>query len=264
MSNLALISNEDSFAAYMQKGNSFPILKLEEEQQLLQQYLANKDLSAAHELFTAHLRLVVSIAVKFRGYGLPLMDLIAEGNIGLMKAVKKFKPQKGTRLSTYAMWWIKAMIQDYILKSWSMLKVSSSVLQKRLFSSVAKLKEKIVSNAKNSYISDSNLQTVSLNNKLSDDGAGELADTIADQAITVEDRTIHKQQQSMRHQALNNALTTLNEREREIIAQRKLAEKPVTLDELSKRFKVSSERIRQIEEAALNKLRQQICSPAIT
>jgi RNA polymerase sigma-32 factor len=238
-------------------------LKFEEEKQLLQYYLKNNDLNSAHKLVTAHLRLVVSIAIKFRGYGLPLMDLIAEGNIGLMKAIKRFKLQKGTRLSTYAIWWIKAMIQDYILKSWSMLKINSSVLQKRLFSNVNKLKKKIFINDRNSYINNANFQTISLNNRLSNDSYAEISDIIADQNITADDFTIKKEEKAIRSNALKTALIKLSNREREIIKQRKLVEKPITLNELSKKFHVSSERIRQIEEKALNKLRHTICSATV-
>ena len=255
MNSFSLAPVEDNFSTYMHKVNSFPILKTEEEQLLLKKYLTNNDITAAHQLITSHLRLVVSIAVKFRSYGLPLMDLIAEGNIGLMKAVKKFKPTKGNRLSTYAMWWIKAMIQDYILKSWSILKISSSVLQKKLFSSVAKLKEQISTSNKSGPISDANFQAISLNNKLSNDGTTEIIDTIADQSISTEEVSINKQQQHIRKKALLKALSTLNEREKKIITFRKLAEKPTTLEELSIKFQVSSERIRQIEEVALKKIK---------
>ena len=139
--NLPSTSTELNLSSYMQQVKSFPMLSQEEESALVDSWIKNKDLGAAHKLVTSHLRLVVKMALKFRNYGLPLMDIISEGNIGLMKAVKKFKPEKGNRLSTYAMWWIKASIQDYIVKSWSMVKIGSGVLQKKLFSSVATFKK---------------------------------------------------------------------------------------------------------------------------
>ena len=251
------IVTDNIFPKYIAKINKFPLLTSIEENRLLRQYLVENNLTAAHKLITSHLRLVVSIAIKFRNYGLPIMDLIAEGNIGLMKAIKKFELRKGTRLSTYAMWWIKAMIQDYILRSWSMLKISAHVLQKRLFSNFAKLKEKIAYNNKN--INDVFLQTISLNNKIASDTVNELIDTIADQRINQEDKTINKQEYFLRSNALKRAFSILNEREKKILFQRKLSENPQTLDQLSKEFMVSSERIRQIENVALKKIRKYIC-----
>lgn len=267
MSSSQVITTDDGFLKYIEQVNRFRILQPLEEQILLKEYLEGKSLAAAHKLVTSHLRLVVSIAMKFRNYGLPLMDLISEGNIGLMKAIKKFEPRKGTRLSTYAMWWIKAMIQEYILKSWSMLKISSNILQKKLFSNVARLKERIINDvSKNNYkryVSNSNLQTVSLNNRLSDESPTELADMIADQEINQEDRVIATQERLLRRKSLKAALRSLNSREKEILLKRRLATKAQTLGELSKKFLVSSERIRQIEEAALKKLRKYICSTTI-
>lgn len=257
--NLPSTSTELSISSYMQQVKKFPMLSQEEESNLVNSWIKNNDLKAAHKLVTSHLRLVVKMALKFRNYGLPLMDIISEGNIGLMKAVKKFKPEKGNRLSTYAMWWIKASIQDYIVKSWSMVKIGSGVLQKKLFSSVANFKrkygsidtevEKVDSILENSY------QAVSLNEKLGKEEGTEFIDTISDCTQTQEENVADMQVKNFRVNILKNAISTLNDREQDIIKQRKLSENPVTLDILSKKYNVSSERIRQIEESALKKIK---------
>jgi len=258
--NLPSTSTELNLSSYMQQVKSFPMLSQEEESALVDSWIKNKDLGAAHKLVTSHLRLVVKIALKFRNYGLPLMDIISEGNIGLMKAVKKFKPEKGNRLSTYAMWWIKASIQDYIVKSWSMVKIGSGVLQKKLFSSVATFKKKFDTKdnefEKTDSILENSYQTVSLNERLGSEEGAEFIDTISDTTETHEEKIADKQINNLRINILKNAIASLNEREQEIIKQRRLSETPITLDILSKKYNVSSERIRQIEESALKKIKQ--------
>ena len=261
MSKFKLSSNstELSISFYVQQVNKFSLLSQEEENKLVKLWIESNHLESAHKLVTSHLRLVVKMALKFRNYGLPLMDIISEGNIGLMKAVKKFKPEKGNRLSTYAMWWIKASIQDYIVKSWSMVKIGSGVLQKKLFSSVANFKKKYAHEyneaGKVDAILENSYQTVSLNEKLSQEENTEFIDTISDSTETHEDQIATKQIKNVRSSMLKNAINTLNNREQYIIQQRKLSENPVTLEVLSKKYNVSSERIRQIEESALKKIR---------
>ena len=258
-SNNILLSTlpESNIAVYMQQIKKFPILSQEEESKLINLWIRNKNLKAAHKLVTAHLRLVIKLALKFRNYGLPLIDMISEGNIGLMKAVKKFKPEKGNRLSTYAIWWIKASIQEYIIKSWSMVKISSGVLQKKLFSNISRLKEKIkgVNNDEINNIIKNNYQTVSLNEKLDSNENTEFIDTISDFTESHEEKVANRQIKENRTKSLNQAINNLNRREQDIIKRRKLSETPVTLDVLSKKYNVSSERIRQIEESAIKKIK---------
>ena len=262
MSDMALpsIVPETAIAFYMQQIKKFPVLSQEEESKLVMDWIEKSDIKAAHKLVTSHLRLVVKIALKFCSYGLPLMDMISEGNIGLMKAVKKFRPEKGNRLSTYAMWWIKACIQDYIIKSWSMVKVSSSILQKKLFSSIENLKRKIghvdSKIEKRESIINNSCYSISLNQKLGDEGKEELIDTISDNTQSQEDLTANNQEKKLRLGILRNAISSLSDREQDIIKQRKLSETPVTLDVLSKKYNVSSERIRQIEGVAIQKVKQ--------
>jgi len=261
MTNIALSSvfAETSVVRYMQQIKQFPILSQEEESKLVEDWLKKADIKAAHQLVTSHLRLVVKIALKFRGYGLPMMDVISEGNIGLMKAVKKFNPEKGNRLSTYAMWWIKACIQDYILKSWSMLKISSGILQKKLFSNAIALKKNIRDAGfeveEEDSILENSYHVASLNQKLGDEREDELIDVVSDNAQNQEDLMADKQEKNLQLGILRNAIQRLDDREQDIIHQRKLSETPVTLDVLSKKYNVSSERIRQIEEAAMQKIR---------
>ena len=263
MSDIALpsIFAGTTVASYMQKIRNFPLLSQEEELKLIMDWIEKSDIKAAHKLVTSHLRLVVKIALKFRDYGLPLMDIISEGNIGLMKAVKKFRPEKGNRLSTYAMWWIRACIQDYIVKSWSMVKVSSSILQKKLFSSLENLKKKIgyVDDAKaekKEGILNNSCYSVSLNKKLGYETETELMDIVSDDSQNHEECIANNQEKNLRLGILKNAISGLSDREQDIIKQRKLSEAPVTLDVLSRKYNVSSERIRQIEEVAIKKIKQ--------
>ena len=254
-----LTSTELSTLSYLQQVKKFSILSQKEENDFVNSWIMHNDLKSAHRLVTSHLRLVVKIALKFRNYGLPLMDIISEGNIGLMKAVKKFKPEKGNRLSTYAMWWIKASIQDYIVKSWSMIKVGSGVLQKKLFSSVVNFKKKYGNQdnevEKVNNILKNNYQTISLNEKLGEEEGAEFIDMVSDCTQTHEENIADKQVKNFRIKIMKNAIYSLNYREQDIIQQRKLSESPITLDMLSKKYNVSSERIRQIEESALKKIK---------
>jgi len=247
--NLPFVTKESNFATYARNISKFPVLSQKVESQLIYSWIKNKSLSAAHQLVASHLKLVVKIALKYRNYGLPLMDVISEGNIGLMKAVKKFRPEKGNRLSTYAMWWIKASIQNYIVKSWSIVKIGSGILQEKLFSSVSKNRNKGSSILENSY------HTISLNEKLGQEADTEFIDIISDSTESHEENIANQQIKDYRMILLDNAINALNKREQDIIKHRKLSERPITLDVLSKKYSVSSERIRQIEESALKKIR---------
>ena len=246
---LPFVAKESNFAAYARSISKIPILSQKVESQLIYSWIKNKSLSAAHQLVTSHLKLVVKIALRYRNYGLPLMDIISEGNIGLMKAVKKFRPEKGNRLSTYAMWWIKASIQNYIVKSWSIVKIGSGILQEKLFSGISNNRKKSSSILENSY------NTVSLNEKLGAEVDTEFMDTISDNAESHEENIANQQIKDHRMALLDNAINSLNKREQDIIKHRKLSESPSTLHVLSKKYSVSSERIRQIEESALKKIR---------
>jgi RNA polymerase sigma-32 factor len=253
--------NNDICAKYMQQVKSFPMLSQEEELKFANDWIENKNLKSAHKLVTSHLRLVVKIAMNFRTYGLPIMDLISEGTIGLMKAVKKFQPKKGNRLSTYAMWWIKACIQEYIVKSWSMLKIGSSILQKKLFSNLNGSKEKILNYENRNFrstVSNSDYYVRSLNEPIGDGQNSEFIDIISDDAQNQEEILTETEEKNIKKNSLKIAIKKLNDREKDILNSRKLSEKPLTLDILSKRYNVSSERIRQIEEIAIKKIRKEM------
>ena len=276
MSNvLPALSSEAGLARYLQEIQKFPMLTDDVERSLALRFIKSNDLSAAHDLVTSHLRLVVKIAMTFRGYGLSLLDLISEGNIGLMKAVKKFDPNMGCRLGTYSTWWIKASIQDYILKSWSLVKVGTSALHKKLFFNLKKVKEKIAATsnllvdeqklvAKQFGISSQQVSDFeaayssndqSLNSMIDSDGTVEMVDLIEDTSQNQELSLINKEEKSINMLTLKNAMSDLTERELHIIKERKLKDKPTTLEDLSSLYGVSRERIRQIEERAFTKLR---------
>lgn len=272
----ALVSDR-GFAAYMEKVNKFPILSFSEEQALARQWRDQQDTEAAHKLVTSHLRLVVKIAMGFRGYGLALTDLIAEGNIGLMQAVKKFDPEKGFRLSTYAMWWIKAAIQEYILRSWSLVKVGSSLAQKKLFFNLRSIKNRIRA-ADNTDLSPQEVKdiaeeldvserdVVDMNRRMiaSDtyldapirqgEESGTYLDFFATGETSQESELAGSEEREQQKQLLAEAMAGLNERERDILLARRMQEKPDTLEVLSRRFGVSRERIRQIEMQAMKKI----------
>lgn len=240
----------DNIHDYLKIISKFPILTRVEEKMYFKEYIISNNINSVHKLVTSHLRIVVSIALKYRNYGLPLFDLISEGNIGLMKAVKKFNPSKGVRLSTYAMWWIKSFIQDYIIKSWSILKISSSILQKKLFTSAVALKKKI-----KFFDHMQNFQAIAINKHINDSDT-EVGDLIADKNSSIEENFIEKSEQKFKFENLNKAIVQLSKRERSIIISRRVNEQSITLKKLSIKYSISSERVRQIEKSALKKIRK--------
>lgn len=275
-SNLPVLSPENGLRRYLQEIQKFPLLDAEEEYMLAKRWKEHGDKEAAEKLVTSHLRLVAKMAMGFRGYGLSLAELISEGNIGLMHAVKKFEPEKGFRLATYAMWWIRASIQEYVLRSWSLVKMGTSLAQKRLFFNLRRLKSRLGAYDDNA-LSPEDLQEISteldvapeevetmnsrmlggdhsLNAYISHDGDEEWINLLASNEDSQEIRLAEAQEHSLRSNALTMALATLNERERNILEQRRLLEEPVTLEDLSQRYGISRERVRQIEVRAMEKL----------
>ena len=277
---LPILSSEGNLAFYLQEIKKFPILTAEEEYMLAKRFKEHGDTDAAHKLVTSHLRLVAKIAMGYRGYGLPVTDLISEGNVGIMQAVKKFDPEKGFRLATYAMWWIRAQIQEYVLHSWSLVKIGTTAAQKKLFFNLRKLKNQLTSfdngdlspenareiatrlNVKEAEVIDMNNRMFSgdqsLNVKFDNETETEWQDMLVDKNET-QDQILEKNNElNYRKKIFKEALSILNEREKEIITLRKLSEKPMKLEELSTRFKISRERVRQIEEKALEKLKKEV------
>ncbi|MFV9948389.1 RNA polymerase sigma factor RpoH [Rickettsia conorii] len=278
--NALAISSESGFYSYLQKINKIPSLTQEEELLLAKSYLEGNDLQAAHKLVTSHLKLVAKIASSYRTYGLPITELVSEGNIGLMQAVKKFNPELGFRLSTYAMWWIKAAIQEYILKSWSLVKMGTTAAQKKLFFSLNKVKHKITNLYSRAITTDDFVQIadelgvsvnevsemntrisgpdLSLNNSINSDDteSGELIELLPETRPTPEAMAINKQNSTSKRQLLSNAMKILNDRELRILTERKLTDTPKTLDILSNEYNISKERIRQIENAAFEKIKK--------
>jgi RNA polymerase sigma-32 factor len=268
----------------MEQIKKFPLLEAKEEYMLAKAWKNQGDVKAAHKLVTSHLRLVAKIASGYRGYGLPLSDLISEGNIGMMHAVKRFEPEKGFRLATYAMWWIKASIQEYILRSWSLVKIGTTAAQKKLFFNLKKIKSKI------SAIEDGDLtpdqvdkiatelsvphkEVISMNRRISgsdyslnspvtDDSSGEWQDWLEDDSQNQEASFADTEEYLIKKNILSDSLEYLNERERDIISERQLSENPLTLEELSNRYGVSRERIRQIEAKAFEKLQTKMTAKA--
>jgi len=278
--SLPILSTEGNLAFYLQEIKKFPILSAEEEYMLAKKYLDQGDTEAAHKLVTSHLRLVVKIAMGYRGYGLPVTDLISEGNLGIMQAVKKFDPDKGFRLATYAMWWIRAQIQEYVLHSWSLVKIGTTAAQKKLFFNLKKLKNHLKSINENS-LSPENVREIatrldvkeaevidmdnrlyshdqSLNKKTNNDTESEWQDILIDENDTQDILIGNKDEYNFRKDLVFKAMQVLNSREKEIIKLRRLSEKPKKLEELSKKFKISRERVRQIEEKALKKLQKEV------
>jgi len=278
--NLPVLSSEGSLALYLQEIKKFPILTAEEEYMLAKRYKEHDDSDAAHKLVTSHLRLVAKIAMGYRGYGLPITDLISEGNVGIMQAVKKFDPEKGFRLATYAMWWIRAQIQEYVLHSWSLVKIGTTAAQKKLFFNLKKLKNQLTS-IDSGVLSPENIREIatrlnvkeaevismdnrmhsgdqSLNVQMTNDVETEWQDMLADEKKTQDKILEEKDEFNYRKKIFINALSVLNKREKEIITLRKLREKPLKLEELSVKYKISRERVRQIEEKALEKLQKKI------
>ena len=267
---------------YLSQIKKFPMLDAEEEHMLAKNWKERGNLKAAHKLVTSHLRLVAKIAMGYRGYGLPVNELISEGNIGLMQAVKKFDPDKGFRLATYAMWWIKAAIQEYVLRSWSLVKMGTTTAQKKLFFNLKKLKNQIAPNQEGD-LRDEHVAEISkrldvdsrevvnmnrrlmgheksLNDPIKAGETDEWQDWLVSDHLDQELIVSQKQEYDDKKELLNQAITILNDREKEILKERRLSENPKTLEELSKKYKVSRERIRQIETKAFEKLQKSMIS----
>ena len=282
--HLPILSSEGSLSFYLQEIKRFPILTAEEEYMLAKRYKEHGDAEAAHKLVTSHLRLVAKIAMGYRGYGLPVTDLISEGNVGIMQAVKKFDPEKGFRLATYAMWWIRAQIQEYVLHSWSLVKIGTTAAQKKLFFNLRKLKNQLGSiddgslspenvreianrlNVKEAEVKDMEGRLFSgdqsLNIQIGHEANTEWQDMIVDDS-EAQDKVFEKKDEYLHRKKLfNEALKILNPREKEIIELRRLRDKPKKLEELSQQFKISRERVRQIEEKAMEKLQKKISNIA--
>ena len=282
--NLPSIASEGSLSSYLAQIKKFPILSAEEEYMLAKNWKENGNLQSAHKLVTSHLRLVAKIAMGYRGYGLPVSEIVSEGNIGLMQAVKKFEPEKGFRLATYAMWWIKASIQEYILRSWSLVKMGTTAAQKKLFFNLKKVKNQISANnmgdLKPEHVNEISKrlnvkkeEVVSMNRRLggkekslndpikNEDGA-EWQDWIVDHKTDQELKFSQNQEFVERKKLMNNSMNILNPREREILTARRLSEDIATLEDLSKKYKVSRERIRQIETKAFEKLQKAMLNAA--
>ena len=283
MSNKKTISNLPTpsvggLSLYLAQIKKFPMLDAEEEYMLAKNWRENGNLQSAHKLVTSHLRLVAKIAMGYRGYGLPVNELISEGNIGLMQAVKKFDPEKGFRLATYAMWWIKASIQEYVLRSWSLVKMGTTTAQKKLFFNLKKLKNQIAPGQEGD-LKDEQVDEISkrldvdskevvnmnrrmmgkeksLNDPIKNGETDEWQDWLVDKNLDQELIVSQKQEYDDKKELLNDAMKILNEREKEIINARRLSENPKTLEELSKKYKISRERIRQIETKAFEKLQK--------
>jgi RNA polymerase sigma-32 factor len=263
---------------YLSQIKKFPMLDAEEEYLLAKNWKDSGNLQSAHKLVTSHLRLVAKIAMGYRGYGLPVNELISEGNIGLMQAVKKFDPDKGFRLATYAMWWIRAAIQEYVLRSWSLVKMGTTTAQKKLFFNLRKLKNQIApgqeGDLKDEHVSEISKRLnvdskevvnmnrrmmgheKSLNDPIKSGETDEWQDWLVDDNLDQELVVSQKQEYDDKKKLLKDAIKILNEREKEIIESRRLSENPKTLEELSKKFKISRERIRQIETKAFEKLQK--------
>ena len=277
--NLLVVGSDYSLAKYLGQIKSVPMLSEEEEYSLAIKWRDEKDIKAAQRLILSHLRLVIKVAQKFRGYGLPIADLISEGSIGLMKAVKKFDPDKGYRLSTYAVWWIKATIQEYVLKSWSLVKIGSSALQKKLFFNLKKVKQQLMDSDLDTDISTAAAErlgvdrarfedmdrTISSNltaacGSVYDDEGDNNGDAIMNIASSedLETQVIDAHDRDLMLKKLVGAMNKLSERERDILIARNLTNPPKTLESLSVKYNISTERVRQVGEAALKKLKNDV------
>ncbi len=284
--NLSLVSPDNNLGRYLDHIKKFPMLEANEEYVLAKDWLEKQDTKAAHKLVTSHLRLVAKIAMGYRGYGLPIADLIAEGNIGMMHAVKKFDPEKGFRLATYAMWWIKAAIQEFVLKSWSQVKIGTTASQKKLFFNLRKIKGKLNALedgdlspkqvnviAKTLDVTEDEVVSMnrrmlggdhSLNSHISrqDGEDAEWQDLLTDERDNQETQYANHQEKNIRNKMMLEALNFLKPREKDIIIKRRLMDNPMTLEDLSQLYKVSRERIRQIETRAFEKLQLAVKSKA--
>ena len=278
---LPMISSESGLSRYLNEIRKFPMLQPEQEYMLAKRWREHEDPNAAHQLVTSHLRLVAKIAMGYRGYGLPIGEVISEGNVGLMQAVKRFEPDKGFRLATYAMWWIRASIQEYILRSWSLVKMGTTASQKKLFFNLRKAKSQISAleegdlrpdqveiistrlGVSKQDVIDMNRRMsgdASLNAPLREEGEGEWQDWLVDQGSSQENIMAERQETDNRLGALHNALAVLNERERRIFEARRLSDDPITLEDLSDEFAISRERVRQIEVRAFEKVQAAVKS----
>jgi RNA polymerase sigma-32 factor len=277
---LPILTAESGLTRYLEEIRRFPMLEPQDEFMLAKRWREHGDRDAAHKLVTSHLRLVAKIAMGYRGYGLPISEVISEGNVGLMQAVKRFEPDKGFRLATYAMWWIKAAIQEYILRSWSLVKMGTTANQKKLFFNLRKAKSKISALEEGDLrpdqvkliakrlgvteqdVVDMNRRLggdVSLNAPIRDDGdSGEWQDWLVDDVSDQETRLMQDEESDNRRKALGEALSVLNERERRIFEARRLADDPITLEDLAAEFGVSRERVRQIEVRAFEKVQRAV------
>ncbi len=287
MSNVPslVISPEGNLQRYLDNIRKFPMLTIEDEYMLSKRFNDHDDVHAAHKMVTSHLRLVAKIAMGYRGYGLPLNELISEGNIGLMQAVKRFDPERGFRLATYAMWWIRASIQEYILHSWSLVKIGTTAAQKKLFFNLRRIKGEIQAieegdlrpehltqiatrlNVTEDEVVSMNRRMLapdnSLNAPLRVDGEGEWQDWLVDETESQETRLAESEELSQRRALLRNGLSHLNERERHILTKRQLSEEPMTLEQLSQEYGISRERVRQIEVRAFEKLQKSMKAEAV-
>jgi RNA polymerase sigma-32 factor len=282
--NLPSASIEGSLSNYLTRIKKFPVLSAEEEYMLAKSWRDRGDLKSAQKLITSHLRLVAKIAMGYRGYGLPVSEMVSEGNIGLMQAVKKFEPDKGFRLATYAMWWIKASIQEYILRSWSLVKMGTTTAQKKLFFNLKKIKNQLSPNStsdlktehveeiskrlnvKKEEVVSMNRRLLgkekSLNDPIKDGDGGEWQDWIVDDKIDQELKLSQKQEFNQRKKLMDESIDILNPREKEILTARRLSENVTTLENLSKKYNLSRERIRQIETKAFEKLQKAMLNAA--
>ncbi len=277
---LPIAHSDAGLSKYLQRIAKFPLLSEQEEHDLAIKWHETQDLEAAHSLITSHLRLVAKIALKFNGYGLPVVDIISEGNLGLMHAVKKFNPYNGNRFSTYAIWWIKAYIQDYVLKSWSLVKIGSSATKKKLFYNLNKIKNKLTNLttdkselnqaeaiakeldvSSEDVIEMNNMMSnteISLNSSVYEDNTTELMELIPDTSPNQEVTLLEDDDLSRKKNLLATAMHKLTLREQDIISARMLQEKPITLDVLSQKYGISCERVRQIEAKAFEKLKSEV------
>jgi RNA polymerase sigma-32 factor len=280
---LPALSNEGGLSAYLEQIKKFPMLEAEEEYMLAKNWKTTGNVKAAEKLVTSHLRLVAKIAMGYRGYGLPVNEMISEGNVGLMQAVKKFEPEKGFRLATYAMWWIRASIQEYILRSWSLVKIGTTTAQKKLFFNLKKIKNQIAPQSEGDLrpehvneiankLDVREHEVVSMNRRLSgkefslnaqvgEDG-DEWQDWLVDKELDHDLKFAHQEEMTQRKDLLKESIKILNDREREILYSRRLNDDPTTLEDLSKKYKISRERIRQIENKAFEKIQKHMINSA--
>ena len=281
--NLPTLSNEGGLSAYLAQIKKFPMLDAEEEYMLAKHWKEKGSLKSAEKLVTSHLRLVAKIAMGYKGYGLPVNEMISEGNVGLMQAVKKFEPEKGFRLATYAMWWIKAAIQEYILRSWSLVKIGTTTAQKKLFFNLKKIKNQIAPRSegdlRNEQVSKianklnvSEKEVVSMNRRLAgkehslnapvgEDG-NQWQDWLVDKEMDQELKLAQQEEMNVRKDLLKDSIKILNDREKEILYARRLTDFPLTLENLSQKYNISRERIRQIENKAFEKLQKHMLNSA--